>query len=150
MNTLLYNCKKFDLKPKLLCQLFDAFVGSILGYGSEIWGYTKSKELERIHLKFCKRLLKVKTNTCSAAVYGELGRYPLFISRYTRIIKYWCKLRNTDNIILKTMYNISLNDCLDGKKNWVSNVKKMLDDHGFSHIFNENVQVDSKTVPNIM
>ena len=69
--------------------VFDSFVSSILNYGCEIWGYTKSKELERIHLKFCKQLLGVKTSTCNmAAVYGELGRYPLFVNRYTRIIKY--------------------------------------------------------------
>ena len=45
---------KFALN--VLCQLFDAFVGSILSYSSEVWGYTKSKEIERVHLKFCKRI----------------------------------------------------------------------------------------------
>ena len=43
---LLINFKKF--KPKTLCQLFDAFVGLILEYASENWGYTKSKEIERV------------------------------------------------------------------------------------------------------
>jgi len=42
------------MKPNVLCQLFDAFVGSILNYSSEVWGYTKSKEIQRVHLKFCK------------------------------------------------------------------------------------------------
>ena len=60
LNILMYNCKKIPLTPKTQCQLFDSFVGSILGYGSEIWGYTKSKEIERIHLKFLKRLLTVR------------------------------------------------------------------------------------------
>ena len=44
----------------VLCQLFDAFVGSILSYSSEVWGYTKSKEIERVHLNFCKRFFKYK------------------------------------------------------------------------------------------
>ena len=52
MNILLYKCKQYDLKPKLFCQLFDSFVGSICCYASEIWGFNKSKEIERIHLKF--------------------------------------------------------------------------------------------------
>jgi len=30
MNFLLNKCSEFDIKPKLLCQLFDTFVGSIL------------------------------------------------------------------------------------------------------------------------
>jgi len=53
---------KFDLKPNILCQLFDAFVGFVLSYGSEIWGFGKSKTMERVHLKFCKRLLNVRQN----------------------------------------------------------------------------------------
>ena len=44
LNTLLFNCKKIQLKPKILCQLFDAFVGSILNYASEIWGFIQSRK----------------------------------------------------------------------------------------------------------
>ena len=115
LNILLINCRKLKLKPKIACQLFDAFVGSILSYSSEIWGNSKSKEIERIHMKFCKAILNVRTNTSNAGVYGELGRYPLYISRYVRILKYWFKLRNTDNVLLKAMYNISLEECANDK-----------------------------------
>ena len=85
-------------------------------------GYTKSKELERIHLKFCKRLLRVRAYTCTAAVYGELGRYPLYIQRYVKIIQYWFKIIDSDNIILRTIYNAALDDCIKGRTNWVSNI----------------------------
>lgn len=37
MGTLLHSINKFDFKPKILCQLFDAFVGSILNYSCEVW-----------------------------------------------------------------------------------------------------------------
>ena len=77
----MYNCKQIPLTPKTQCQLLDSFVGCILGYGSEIWGYTKSKEIERIHLKFLKRFLNVKQSRSTPGVYGELGRFPLFIIR---------------------------------------------------------------------
>lgn len=53
MNFLLFKCREYDIKPTILCQLFDAFVGSILNYASQTWGDTKSKEIERIPLK-CK------------------------------------------------------------------------------------------------
>ena len=62
-------------------------------------------------------------NTPTTAVYGELGRYPLYSSRYVRILKYWLRLIQTDNIIMQTVYKISYKDCIKGKKNWVSNVK---------------------------
>ena len=125
LNVLLVNCKKLPLKSKTLCQLFDAFVGSILLYTSEILGFSKS--IKRVHLKFCKRLLNVRLNTCTAGVYGELGRYPLYISRYNRIIKYWCKVVNSD---IKRLYEQGLRDCENGNVNWVPSVKKLLNKYG--------------------
>ena len=38
MNCLLYNLKTFDFTAKCKCQLFDAFVSSILMYSCEVWG----------------------------------------------------------------------------------------------------------------
>ena len=87
--------------------MFDAFVGSTANYGAEIWGYTKSKDIEGLHLKFLKRLLRVNQSTCNVFVYGELGRYPLYINRFVRIIKYWSKLQTTDNILLKDARSVS-------------------------------------------
>ena len=114
MYTLLSKCNMLDLKPSILCQLFDAFVGSILNYSSEIWGFSKSKEIERVHLKFCKRILKVRLNACNNQVYGELGRYPLYVRRYISIVKYWFKIVHTDNIILKTVNSQAVADCKAG------------------------------------
>jgi len=54
-----------------------------------------------------------------------LGRYPLYISRYLRILKYWLRLIQTDNIIMQKVYKISYEDCIKGKNNLVSNVKKV-------------------------
>jgi len=44
-----------------------------------------------------------------------LGRYPLYISRYVRIIKYWFRLIQTDTINMQTVYKISYEDWLKGK-----------------------------------
>ena len=122
--------------------MFDACVGSILNYACEVWGNTKSKEIERIHLKFCKRLLTVKQNTCNAAVYGELGRHPLFINRFIRIVKYCLKISNSDNIIIKSVYLQALQDSHKGHINWVTNVKRLLDTYGFSQAFDDVNLVD--------
>ena len=82
-----------------------------------------------------------KINTPTTAVYSELGRYPLNSSRYLRILKYWFRLIQTDNIIMQTVYKISYENCLKGNK-WVSNVKKLLYDYGFNYVF------DNQTVVN--
>ena len=133
MNILLYNIKKVELCPEISLQLFDAFVGSILNFGCPIWGFSKSKELERVQLKFSKQILGVRSNSSNAAIYGELGRFPLYIKRYVLILKYWLKLLHTDNVILKRIYQNSLERCKSGSKNnWANKVKTLLDTFGFS------------------
>ncbi len=103
--------------------------------GCKIWFVDKSKEIGRIHLNFCKRLLNVKISTCNATVYGELGRYPLYVNRYVRIVKYWLKIINSNNIILQTVYIRALNDCNKGCKNWVANVEQLLNEYGLFYCF---------------
>ena len=39
-------------------------------YGTEIWGFTKETSKEKVHLKFCKKLLSVKLSASNAATYG--------------------------------------------------------------------------------
>ena len=132
MNVLLRNIANFDLSPVVSLELFDAFVGSILNYGCPVWGFCKSKELERIHLRFCKRILGVKLTCSNAAIYGELGRVPVYINRYVQIIKYWLKVVHSENIILKAVYENSLFKCSMGERNWAYNVKTILNTFGFS------------------
>ena len=76
LNVLLIKCRKYKVKPIILWKLFDSFIGSIPNYACEISGFSKSKVIERIHLKFCKKILMCKMNTPTTAVYGELGPYP--------------------------------------------------------------------------
>ena len=148
MNVLLQNIRNFDFHPKTCCQLFDAFVASILNYSCEVWGYTKSKQLERIHLKFCKKILNVKLSTSNVGVYGDLGRYPLYISRYVRMLKYWFKLLYTDNCVLRTIFDVSQYDCALGKKNWVQNIKDLLYSHGYGDIWENPMLVNPNTFCN--
>ena len=125
-------------------QLFDTFVGSIINYACPIQGFTKSKDLEQIHLKYCKWILWVKSRTGNAAVYGELGRYPLYISRYVQIIKYWLKLLDTDNSILQTVYEDAKNRLHEGFKGWLHNVQQLLYMYGFTYAFEHPQNLDVK------
>ena len=59
------------------CKLFDALVGSILNYSSEIWGGYEAKDVELVHNKFCRKNLHVRQSTNLKFLYGELGRVPL-------------------------------------------------------------------------
>ena len=77
-----------------MLDLFNTYVQSILNYGCEILGFIKADNIEIVRKNFCKRILGVKTATNSLLVYAELGRFPLCIHRYIRIIKYWLNLYN--------------------------------------------------------
>jgi len=149
LNTLFSRVKNYNLNAKTICQLFDAFVGATLNYSCEIWGMTKSKEIERIHLKFCKQLLHVKSATSNMAVYGELGRYPLYINRYARMIKFWCKILQSENIVITTLYKELCKqiDTANGR-NWAADIKALLDNHGFSYVWNNPETIDPTTFPN--
>jgi hypothetical protein len=68
-----------NLSIKCQLELFDSMVKPIILYGCETWGFGNNEIIERIHLKFCKLLLHLKTSTPDYMVYGELGRYPISI-----------------------------------------------------------------------
>lgn len=57
-------------------------------------------------------------------VYNELGRLPLYIRRKIRIVKFWCKLLESENCIYQDMFERAENyPCVI--YNWPLNVKKM-------------------------
>ena len=120
---------------------------SILSYSFEIWGFGKCKEIEGIHLKFCKYLLKVKSSTCNMGVYGELEHCLLYVSTYTPIIKFWCHIINTDNILVNKLYSSLVDVCSTGANacNWAKNVKSLLDTYGFSFVRSNPFSVNLKT-----
>lgn len=68
-------------------------------------------------------MLKVRKNTSSLMVYNELGRLPLYIRRKIRIVKFWCKLLESENCIYQDMFERAEKyPCV--KYNWLLNVKK--------------------------
>lgn len=111
----------------------------ILSYGSELWGFHKAPDIERIHLKFLKQILCVRQQTTNAAVFGEFGRFPLLIMRRIRIIKYWFKIMKAPNSLLYMM--MLLSDANGNLVNsWSINVKNMLSELGYAYLWNkENV-----------
>ena len=112
-NKSLFNLYKLNtmcggMPPETLFKLFDNIVAPVLCYGAEVWGYEKPERIERIHTTFGKRVLGVSFCASNVAVLGDCGRYPLFISYFTKCIKCWLKLLNIDNNrITKKCYLLS-------------------------------------------
>ena len=126
-----------DQSPKLFFKLFDCQIHPMLTYGSEVWGLiADNRIIERIHLFAIKRLLNASPRTPNALVYGETGRYPLYISTYTRCIKYWLNIlrMQEDRIPLKS-YKMLYNMHCNNKNNWASSVCFTLYRYGYGHVW---------------
>ena len=96
--------------------IFDHTVKPVLLYASEIVGLTNNDKnlsvnsnndshfsnvysrnsLEKLNISMGKYVLGVNKRTTNLAIYGELGRYPLYIDIIISMIKYWVRLcKNT-------------------------------------------------------
>ena len=113
----------FKLNALFLILMLIVYSVIVLKYG----GFIKPRMWRKFILIFARKYSELKS-TRNSLVYYELGRLPLYILRKLRIIKYWGKLKNTENCILK-----SLND------NWVNviNIKTELCKLGLAYIWDE-------------
>ena len=62
-------------------------------------------------------------------MYGELGRFPLFVDRSFRINKYWFKIiESQDHKYVNIVYKILRNDIevFPNKKHWASLIRDIL------------------------
>ena len=112
-----YHClfKRFsnveNVPIKVLVKLFSSMVIPVLLYGCEICGpfllgkitsfetfKTKilkiTNQIEKLHLKLCKRILGVHSKSTNLAVYGEIGQTPLIVQIATFIAKFWCHIKS--------------------------------------------------------
>lgn len=60
-------------------RIFDSMVLPILIYSSEVLGFHKAPDIEKVHLKFLKQVLGVRQQTTTSAVLGEFRRFPLSV-----------------------------------------------------------------------
>ena len=139
-NALFFLCRAFqkcrEMSRDVYFQVFDTKVKPILLYASEIWGLHILEHIERVHLLACKRYLGVPVCTPNRMVYGELGRYPLFVDAYVRCLKYWFRLLQMDPSRLPNQaYRMLLN--VDANENdcWATNVRDILCKTGFHFVW---------------
>ena len=132
-----------DIPPKQMMSLFDKLIKPVLCYNSEIWGslisvvtnntkcendFWKKVEglpIEKMHLKFCKRVLGVHSRATNIAVAGKLGRFPLMINIVQCIMKYRCHLDDPkyDSQLLRNAY-IESKQLNMYKASWLNGLKK--------------------------
>ena len=104
----------------------------MLMYASEIWGTERLDNIERVRMMACKRFLGVPQKTPNKMVYGELGRYPLFVNSTLLGLKYWLRvLKMEDSRVPKQAYKMMISMDESGQKWWITEVKNVLSRNRF-------------------
>ena len=133
---LMKEVKKHNFNIPTLISLFDTYVSPVLNYCSELWGYVKAQDIERVHTMFLKRVLGVKRSTSNDLVYCETERIPLAVNRQFHMLKYWVKLLKTDNCILKHLYlNMFHAYSKNNAPNWLSEIRSVLISIGMNDVW---------------
>ena len=126
-----------EKSPYVFFKLFDAQVQPMLNYGAEVWGLTADlKFIERIHLMALKRFLNVSIRTPNVLVYGETGRYPLFVNVYVKCVRYWLRIQKMDNDRYpKKAYKMLKHMHEQNRQTWASSVCYLLYKYGFDEVW---------------
>ena len=125
-----------NLPADTMFKIFDVKVKPILLYGSEVWGFHRLDEIEKVHTKICKMILGAGRDVKNSVALGECGRFPVRIDVHVRIIKYWCKLLlMPDSRYPKQCYRMLYLHDKSGRANWVTRVRTLLCTHGFGYVW---------------
>ena len=137
-----YDRKCGNLNFDIAMDIFDKTIIPILTYGSEIWGCKFHNVIERVQTKFIRKQLGVGSSTSGIAVLGDSGRRPIAIIYHLRCFKFWLKLKNmSDERYPKRCYLMLKVHDSNGRKNWVTDVKDMLQRFGCGHFWDDQDKI---------
>ena len=135
--SLVKKARKEKLPLDIQFELFDRMVIPVILYGSEIWGYNKLDMLERLHLKFCKMLMRVKQSTPDVMVYGETGRLCLEYHVKLRMINFWSSIVcGSHDKLTYTIYSMCKQRYENGlpTSKWFVSIVSLLGSYGINNL----------------
>ena len=92
--------------------------------------------IEQLHTSVFKRFLNVSLHSFNTILYGETGRYPLYINHKLKCIKYWFQLLHMSNERLPLQaYKMLERLSESGTRTWVSDVRDTLCANGFGYVW---------------
>ena len=132
----------------LKLKLVDHTILPMLTYACEILGSENLQEYEKLHLDFLRKITNSRKSTPSYMLYGKRGRTHLIITIQKRMINYWSKLAMNSESFSALVYRSMLLSNINFK--WLTSIKSIFDNCGFSYIFNNQFTVNVKNIRNIM
>jgi hypothetical protein len=129
-------------KPSSSIKIFEKVVEPILMYNFEVslayitksWTYEKFKnemwdvgsEVNKVILSFLRQTLGVHKKTSNLAIFGETGKYPISVKIFVHILKYWYRLKYSENHLLKASKDANIAQDQRGMQNWHKMVRFLL------------------------
>lgn len=124
----------YDFTINTQLNMFDTLVTPVLTYGAEVWGFQKGEVVERVHVKFCRRILQVPQRASNNFMYGDLNRVSMSIRWKEKILRYWTKIISDTNTLIFHIYKHMRLECeRTGRRNWASNVRDLLFELGLNN-----------------
>lgn len=111
---LLYNCEiwsniNLEYKQSKISTVLNESPSFIASLRQQLTTTTKFMELnnpiEKLHMKFCKRILGVRKHTSNMGVYSELGQYPMYISQIVQSLRFYKHIQHADNTLLSEFWH---------------------------------------------
>jgi hypothetical protein len=134
MYSLLAKARRLKLPIDIISHLFDTCIVPILLYGCEVWGHSDLKKVETVQLSFFKQVLKLRPNTASCIVLGEVGRTNLEVLVHQRMLNYWARLlKGGQGKIATTLYTLLRKLHFTGgfHSKWIGKIEDILNRMGF-------------------
>ena len=91
--------------------------------------------------------LDVPCTSFVSMLYFETGRLPMYLIRIYRMFKFWFKLLQSENCILRAAYDWSYCSCENDKQNyqsWAKFIKEQLHCLGLGYMWNDQRNLNSR------
>ena len=126
-----------ERSPSIFFKLFYTQIQSMLNYGSEVWGLDADHTpVEKVCLFALKRFLNTSLRTPNLMVFGETGRYLLFVNIHVKCIKFWLRILKMPPCRLPfKAYKMLLHLHEQSKRTWASSVCYVLYKYDFGDVW---------------
>jgi hypothetical protein len=103
--------------------IYEMVCKSEIMYGIEVWGLNEAwKELDKVHSRFCKKLIGVPNCAANGFVEMELSRESRREKCLVQILKYWYQIMDLEiEEPIKQCYEWQKNNM--GVKSWAMELK---------------------------
>ena len=137
--------KQHNLDVDVFTDLFERLVTPVLLYGSEIWGYESTEQLQIMCNNTMRKFLRCHKTTSVCMINGELGLKEINEYIENRMLNFWSNIATGDNNKMSTiLYNWTktLYDQNIYKSDWLNKIKTILDNMGMTYLFNDITNIN--------